>query len=260
MLEGRDLRSLPLLERKRLLARIMPRVECRLLYLDHVRERGSDLFRVACDRDLEGIVGKWAAGIYRIDQRSTSWLKIKNLEYSQMRDRHELFDQRGARPTGSRPRSAKPALVRRNHAGAITSTPGPRIQSRSARDVAFKCWSGPAWPTAARRESNMAKFLIQGSYTAEGAKGLIKEGGTGRKAAIQKALEGLGGTLDSIYYTFGADDVVVICEMPDTISGLALSLAVNASGAVRISTTPLLSVEDVDAACKKTVSYRPAGS
>jgi uncharacterized protein with GYD domain len=106
----------------------------------------------------------------------------------------------------------------------------------------------------------MAKFLIQGSYTADGAKGLIKEGGTGRKAAVQKALEGLGGTLDSLYYTFGTDDVIGICDMPDTITGLAFSLAVNASGAVRISTTPLLSVEDVDAACRKTVSYRPAGS
>jgi uncharacterized protein with GYD domain len=73
----------------------------------------------------------------------------------------------------------------------------------------------------------MAKFLINGSYTAEGAKGLIKEGGTGRKAAVQKALEGLGGKLDAIYYTFGADDVVVICDMPDSISALALSLAVN---------------------------------
>jgi uncharacterized protein with GYD domain len=106
----------------------------------------------------------------------------------------------------------------------------------------------------------MAKFLIKGSYTADGAKGLIKEGGTGRKAAVQKALEGLGGKLESIYYTFGADDVIVICEVPDAISALALSLAVNASGAVRISTTPLLSVEDVDAACKKTIGYRPAGS
>jgi uncharacterized protein with GYD domain len=106
----------------------------------------------------------------------------------------------------------------------------------------------------------MAKFMIHGSYTAEGAKGLIKEGGSGRRAAVQKAVEGLGGKMDSIYYTFGADDVIVICDMPDTISGLALSMTVNASGAVRISTTPLLSVEEVDAACKKTVSYRPAGS
>jgi uncharacterized protein with GYD domain len=104
------------------------------------------------------------------------------------------------------------------------------------------------------------KFLIKGSYTAEGTKGLLKEGGSGRKAAVQKALDGLGGKLDSFYYTFGADDVIVICEVPDTITGLALSLVVNASGAVRISTTPLLSVEDVDAACKKGVSYRPAGA
>ena len=106
----------------------------------------------------------------------------------------------------------------------------------------------------------MAKFLIQGTYTSEGAKGLIKEGGTARKVAVQKALEGIGGTIESIYYTFGAADVVVICDMPDTISGLALSLAVNASGAVRISTTPILSVEEVDAACKKAISYRPAGA
>jgi uncharacterized protein with GYD domain len=106
----------------------------------------------------------------------------------------------------------------------------------------------------------MAKFLIQGSYTAEGAKGLIKEGGTGRKLAVQKALEGLGGKLDSMYYALGANDVVVICDMPDATSGLALSLAVNSSGAVRISTTPLLSVEEVDTACKNVVSYRPAGA
>ena len=106
----------------------------------------------------------------------------------------------------------------------------------------------------------MAKFLIQGAYTAEGAKGLIKEGGSGRKAAVQKALEGLGGKLDSLYFTFGSDDVIVICDMPDAITGLALSLAVNASGAVRISTTALISAEEVDAACKKAVSYRAAGA
>ena len=106
----------------------------------------------------------------------------------------------------------------------------------------------------------MAKYLIRGSYTAEGAKGLIKEGGTGRKAAVQKALEGLGGKLEAIYFTFGADDVLVICDIPDAISGLALSLVVNASGAVRISTSPLFSVDEVDAAGKKAVSYRPAGS
>jgi uncharacterized protein with GYD domain len=106
----------------------------------------------------------------------------------------------------------------------------------------------------------MAKYLIRGSYTAEGAKGLIKEGGSGRKAAVQKALDGLGGKIESFYFTFGADDVVVICDIPDAISGLALSLAVNASGAVKISTSPLFSVDEVDAASKKAISYRPAGA
>ncbi|MEO8682310.1 MAG: GYD domain-containing protein [Vicinamibacterales bacterium] len=106
----------------------------------------------------------------------------------------------------------------------------------------------------------MAKFLISGSYTAEGAKGLMKEGGSGRKAVVQKALEGLGGKIESIYYTFGAADVIVICDVPDAVSALALSIAANSSGTVRISTTPLLSVEEVDAACKKTTAYRGAGA
>jgi uncharacterized protein with GYD domain len=106
----------------------------------------------------------------------------------------------------------------------------------------------------------MAKFLIQGTYTAEGTKGLIKEGGTGRKTAVGSAIEGLGGTLGSFYYTLGGNDIIAICDMPDMTTGLALSLAVNASGAVRISTTPMLTVEEVDIACKKTVNYRPAGA
>jgi hypothetical protein len=40
----------------------MPTVECRVLFLDSIAERGCDLFRVACERDLEGIVGNWARG------------------------------------------------------------------------------------------------------------------------------------------------------------------------------------------------------
>jgi ATP-dependent DNA ligase len=62
----------------------MPRIESQLLYVDHVVGRGRDLYRVACDRDLEGIVAKWSRGTYQTDARATSWLKIKNPEYSQM--------------------------------------------------------------------------------------------------------------------------------------------------------------------------------
>jgi uncharacterized protein with GYD domain len=106
----------------------------------------------------------------------------------------------------------------------------------------------------------MAKLLITGKYTADGTKGLIKEGGSKRKAAVEKAVKALGGKLESMYYAYGDADVYVVIDMPDITSGLALSLVVNASGAVHINTIPLMTVEEVDAACKKSVDYRAAGA
>ena len=91
--DGGDLRGLPLLVRKRRLAAILPAVNSRLLYLDHVAVRGRDLFRAACERDLEGIVAKWARGTYQTGC-GTSWLKVKNPAYSQMVGRRELFEAR----------------------------------------------------------------------------------------------------------------------------------------------------------------------
>jgi hypothetical protein len=74
--EGVDLRQAlgdrPLIERKRRLRRIVPRVESRLLYVDHVEARGVALFHEACRRDLEGIVGKWKGGRYYTDGQTTS--------------------------------------------------------------------------------------------------------------------------------------------------------------------------------------------
>jgi uncharacterized protein with GYD domain len=106
----------------------------------------------------------------------------------------------------------------------------------------------------------MPKFLIKGSYSAAGAKGLIKEGGSARKAAIEKALAGIGGKLETMYYAYGDTDVYVIADVPDLVSGVALSLTVNASGAATATTIPLLTVQEMDAACKKTVDYRGAGA
>jgi ATP-dependent DNA ligase len=81
---GENLRERPLLERKRRLRQLVPRSNSRLLYVDHVRRGGVDLFREVCARDCEGIVAKWARGRYETDGCSTSWLKIKNPDYSQM--------------------------------------------------------------------------------------------------------------------------------------------------------------------------------
>ena len=106
----------------------------------------------------------------------------------------------------------------------------------------------------------MAKYLIQASYAADGVKGLLKEGGSSRKASVDKMVEGMGGQVESFYYAFGETDAFVIVDVPDAATVIAISLAVNASGAVRSSVTPLISVKEIDAACEKTVGYQPPGS
>ena len=106
----------------------------------------------------------------------------------------------------------------------------------------------------------MAKYLIEANYVGDGIKGLLKEGGTSRRAAVEEAARTVGGSVDAFYYAFGETDVLVIVDVPDAATAAALSMAVNASGAVRTTLTPLLTVEEVDAACKKTVSYTVPGA
>jgi len=106
----------------------------------------------------------------------------------------------------------------------------------------------------------MPKFMVKVSYTTDGTRGLLKEGGTGRRAAVQKLIEGVGGKVEAFYYAYGEDDAYLIIDVPDATSGLAVSLAVNASGAVRASTIPLITPEELDAASKKSVSYRAPGA
>jgi bifunctional non-homologous end joining protein LigD len=96
-LDGHDLRGRPLLERKRLLREIVPPQPSPLLYLDHVASYGVDLFRAACEQDLEGIVAKLASGRYTPEE--TTWVKIKNSAYTQAEGRHDFFDSRTARRT-----------------------------------------------------------------------------------------------------------------------------------------------------------------
>jgi uncharacterized protein with GYD domain len=105
----------------------------------------------------------------------------------------------------------------------------------------------------------MPKYLIQGSYTAQGAKGVQKEGGTKRRQVVEALVKELGGKVEAFYFAFGEMDVAVIVELPDTVSSAALSLAVNSSGAVALRTIPLITVEEMDAATKKHIGYRPPG-
>ncbi|PBC83012.1 Uncharacterized protein, contains GYD domain [Streptomyces sp. 2224.1] len=102
----------------------------------------------------------------------------------------------------------------------------------------------------------MPKFLIQATYTSEGTKGLLKEGASGRRAAVDQVVTALGGTVESVYFAFGEDDIVLIVDLPDPVSMAAISLTVKASGALQTRATPLLTVEEIDEATRRQVPFR----
>ena len=105
----------------------------------------------------------------------------------------------------------------------------------------------------------MPKYLFQVNYVGEGVKGLLKEGGTKRRAAAEQAAKSVGATMESFYYAFGDTDVYVIGDFPDNASAAALALTVSASGAATVKTTVLMTCEELDAAVKKSPVYRAPG-
>ena len=106
----------------------------------------------------------------------------------------------------------------------------------------------------------MPKYLIEASYTAEGLKGLQKDKASGRKFAISKAVEGLEGKVEAVYYALGEHDVFVVADLPDVVSAAALSLTVSATGLVRTKTTALLTVDEADRALSRKISYSGPGA
>jgi len=105
----------------------------------------------------------------------------------------------------------------------------------------------------------MPRFLVQGNYTSEGAKGVQKDGGTKRRQAAEALLKEVGGTLEAFYFTLGETDFALIANLPDVSSLVAVSLAVNSTGLINLKSTQLVTPEEMDAAAKKTVAYRPPG-
>jgi uncharacterized protein with GYD domain len=106
----------------------------------------------------------------------------------------------------------------------------------------------------------MPKFLIEANYVGEGLQGLLKEGGTSRRAAVDKLLGSVGGKVESFYYAFGDRDAYVIVDVPDNITAAAVALTVGASGAVKVKTVVLMTPDEVDQATKKSPAYRPPGA
>jgi uncharacterized protein with GYD domain len=107
----------------------------------------------------------------------------------------------------------------------------------------------------------MAKFLIKASYNTEGIRGVLKGGGSARVTAVEKALAGLGGSVESFYIGFGGSDVYVVVEVPGNVEAAAMAATVGASGAMAsYETVVLLTPEEIDQAAKAAVDYSPPGS
>ena len=105
----------------------------------------------------------------------------------------------------------------------------------------------------------MPKYLLEVSYLPEGAKGILKDGGSKRRQVVEAAIKGNGGKLEAFYFAFGKNDAYLIVDAPDHVSVAAMNLNVSASGAASIRTTVLLTPEEIDQASKKSVTYTPPG-
>lgn len=105
----------------------------------------------------------------------------------------------------------------------------------------------------------MPKYLFEASYTPDGVKGVQSAGGSSRSDAVAKVAESVGGSLEGFYFAFGETDAYVICDLPDQESAAAVALTVNAAGGAKVNTVVLLTSDEVDAAAKRSVEYRPPG-
>jgi uncharacterized protein with GYD domain len=106
----------------------------------------------------------------------------------------------------------------------------------------------------------MSKFLMRGSFTRDGIKGLTKEGGTKRRQAVQQFFGALDGKLETLYFAFGDTDVYAVAEFPDNVTAAAVSLAANAAGLIHVKATVLITPEEMDQAAQKSEGLRPPGA
>jgi uncharacterized protein with GYD domain len=152
------------------------------------------------------------------------------------------------------------------HCSTSTRPAPPRSQVAGQCFVCLLAWdarqasAAPGRPWAKpqlAKENPMPKYLCQGSYTREGLQGLLKEGGSRRRAVVEHLAKELGGKLEAFYFAFGADDFHIILDLPSNVDMTAVALVANASGTVKSRITVLLTPEEVDQATKKQVEFRP---
>ncbi len=126
-------------------------------------------------------------------------------------------------------------------------------------DLPVSVAGGSLGATTSEWRTPVPKYLFEARYTAEGAKGIEKEGGVSRREAVLKHLAQIGGKLEAMYFAFGDVDCYSIIDLPDNVSAAALSLVVNESGTIATKVVVLLTPEELDEAAHKKIKFRAPG-
>jgi uncharacterized protein with GYD domain len=105
----------------------------------------------------------------------------------------------------------------------------------------------------------MPKYLFEVSYTPTGIQGIVNDSASGRRADVQATVKALGGKVEALYYAFGEHDVIMVADLPNPATAAAFSLRTSGTGAVRVRTTALLTVEEMDQALEVKMHYRAPG-
>jgi uncharacterized protein with GYD domain len=106
----------------------------------------------------------------------------------------------------------------------------------------------------------MPHYLFRASYTIQGIQGVMKEGAASRLVAVSALAASVGGRIETAYWAFGEDDYITIAELPDNAAAMAIAGAVSSTGAARVTTTVLLTAEEVDDAISRRTDYRAPGA
>lgn len=106
----------------------------------------------------------------------------------------------------------------------------------------------------------MPKYLFKGSFPGETLAAYRRSGFAARDAYNRAFAAPVGGTIECVYFAWGEADLIVIQDLPDDEAATAISLAANSSGAVRVTTTRLFTLEEMDAINRRTPQYQPPGT
>lgn len=105
----------------------------------------------------------------------------------------------------------------------------------------------------------MPKYMFRATYTQDGVKGLLEEGGSGRRAVLEQLASSAGGSIEGMWWAFGTEDTFVVADLPNDETAATVAMTVAATGVANVTTTVLLTAEQMDAVSRQSVDYRPPG-